>query len=125
MKIVGWLDREIYRCVTPDIRTDEVIITEERIEHIRQRHPNDYERYFTLFGEMIAKPDYILMSDRANTAFVLKEMIQEGERFQMIIRLAVSGDPRDHLNSVITFLRIDEKRYRRYLRTKKILYKSE
>lgn len=32
--IVGRIDREIYKCITEDIVTDEVIITDERIEHI-------------------------------------------------------------------------------------------
>ncbi len=34
-------------------------------------------------------------------------------------------NPQDYKNSVITFLKVEEKRYKRYLRTKKILYKSE
>lgn len=34
MRSVGKIDREIYKCITADIRTDEVIITEEGIQHI-------------------------------------------------------------------------------------------
>ena len=45
MHIVGKINREIYKCITDDIVTDEVIITEERIGHIKERHPNDYEQY--------------------------------------------------------------------------------
>ena len=36
------LDKELYKVVTEDIRTDEVIITDERIQHIQERHPDDY-----------------------------------------------------------------------------------
>lgn len=41
--IVGKIDKNIYKCITTDIVTDEVIITDERIQHIKERHPNDYE----------------------------------------------------------------------------------
>ena len=122
---IGRIDKEIYKVVTPDIQTDEVIITDERIAHIKERHPNDYERYFSYFKDIVSSPDYILEANKPNTAFILKEIDNVGEHFQMILRLAVSGDPDGYKNSVITFLNTDEKRYARYLRTKKILYKSE
>ena len=34
------LNKELYKVVTEDIRTDEVIITDERIQHIQERHPS-------------------------------------------------------------------------------------
>ncbi len=42
---VGKINRDIYKCVTDDIVTDEVIITDNQIQHIKDRHPNDYERF--------------------------------------------------------------------------------
>ena len=42
---IGKIDIEIYKCVAEDIVTDEVIITDERIQHIKSRHPDDYEKY--------------------------------------------------------------------------------
>lgn len=119
------LDRELYRCVAPDITTSEVILTDERVRHIRERHPGDFERYAGYLAEIVRAPDYILAAGKPNTAFLLKEISDAGERFQLILRLAVSGDPEGYKNSVITFLKVEEKRYLRYLRTKKILYKSE
>ena len=32
---IGKIDREIYKCITEDIRTDEVIITDNQIQHIK------------------------------------------------------------------------------------------
>ncbi len=122
---VGKIDIEKYKCVTEDIQTDEVIITEKQIEHIKERHPNDYERYFSYVREIIQKPDYILEANKPNTAFVLKHILDNGKNYQLILRLKTSNDPSEYKNSVITFLKVEEKRYKRYLRTKKILYKSE
>ena len=45
MQTIGKIDRDIYKCVTEDILTDEVVITEKQILHIKERHHNDYERF--------------------------------------------------------------------------------
>ena len=123
MVYVCKLDRNLYRCVSGDITTDEVIITEERIKHIQERHPNDYERFVSYLPEIIENPDYILESNKPNTAFILKEIESAGQRFELILRLHTSDDIVGHKNSIITFLAVQEKRYERYLRTKNILYR--
>lgn len=125
MHYVGKIDINIYKCITEDITTDEVIITDKQIQHIAERHPNDYERYFNYAKEIIESPDYILEANKPNTAFILKHIIDNGKNYQLILRLKTSADPTERKNSVITFLKVEEKRYNRYLRTKKILYKSE
>jgi hypothetical protein len=122
---IGKLDREIYKCVTKDITTDDVIITDTQVKHIKERHPNDYERYFKYANEIIKNPDYILEANKSDTAFLLKHIEDNNKNYQLILRLKTSKDPAEYKNSVITFLKVEEKRYRRYLRTKKILYKSE
>ena len=57
---VGKIDKEIFKCITEEIKTDEVIITDERIEHIRERRGDEfYARYSGLFYEILRTPDYI------------------------------------------------------------------
>ncbi|MCD8341946.1 MAG: hypothetical protein LUC87_07315 [Clostridiales bacterium] len=125
MYVIGEIDIEKYRVVSDRIRTSEVVITDERIAHIQERHPNDFERYSGYMADIVKKPQYILEANKPNTAFLLKEYKDGDERIQLILRLAIEDDPQDYKNSVITFLRIEEKRFKRYLRTKKILYKAE
>ncbi|MCM1545135.1 MAG: PBECR2 nuclease fold domain-containing protein [Ruminococcus sp.] len=125
MHYIGKIDKKIYSCVTDDITTDEVVITDNQIEHIKERHPNDYERYFTYAKEIIESPDYILEANKPNTAFVLKHINDNGKNYQLILRLKTSEDPDCYKNSIITFLKVEDKRYNRYLRTKKVLYKAE
>lgn len=125
VRVVGKINRNIYSVVSPHIQTDEVIITDERIAHIQKRHPNAFEQYAKYIQKIIEEPDYILEANKPNTAFVLKEFTENDKRFQLILRLAVEGEQPGYKNSIITFLNVEEKRYRRYLRTKNILYKSE
>ena len=119
------LDIEKYKCVSEDIVTDEVIITDERIQHIKDRHPNDYERFSAYISAAIEKPDYIIEDKQPDTAMVLKCIQESGERFRLAIRLATSKDNPEYKNSVLTFLKIREKEWRRLVKNKKILYKAE
>lgn len=121
---IGKIDREIYKCITEDIRTDEVIITDNQIEHIKVRHPNDYERFSEYFEEIVSNPDYIIETPKPNTALILKEIITEKEQFKTVLRLATSTDNKEYKNSIITFMKIDEKEWDRLLRNKRILYKK-
>ena len=125
MQIVGYIDVEKFRCIADDIITNEVIITEVQIKHIMERHPGDYERFQTYFSEMVAEPDYILEANKPNSAVILKEIHYEGEVFKLILRLATSRDDPSYKNSIITFMKIDEKEWARMIRNKKILYKRE
>lgn len=125
MHTVGKIDREIYRCITEDIVTDEVIITDERIAHIRERHPNDYERFCSYIPEIIRNPDYIIEANKDNTGVLLKEIgVGEG-KFKLVLRIAVKNDPDSYKNSVISFWNIGNTTWRKTLKNKKILYKRE
>lgn len=119
---IGKINTDIYKCVTEDIQTDEVVITSAQIEHIKERHPLDYEKYHGFINQIVSEPDYILEANKPNTAFVLKRIVENGRNYQLILRLKTSTDIASYKNSVITFLKIDDKKVAKYLRNKKILY---
>ena len=125
MYYIGKIDRNIYKCVTEDIVTEEVIITEERIRHIKERHPNDYERYYEYIKKIIAEPEYIIEANKPNTALILKSFSDGNEEFKTVLRLVASTDNKEFKNSIITFMKIDEKEWRRLIKNKNILYKHE
>lgn len=122
---VGKIDRDIYKCVTEDIKTDEVIITEKQVQHIKDRHPNDYERFNDCFYDIVRNPDYIVEANKKNTALILKKIKTGKETFKTILRIATSEDDPNYKNSIITFMKIDDREWKRILKNKKILYKSE
>ena len=109
MHLIGKLDKEIYKCVTEDIVTDEVIITDNQIGHIRERHPNDYKRFAQYFSEIVSAPDYIIETNKPYTALILKEIQAGNEVFKTVVRLATSRDDPSYKNSIITFMKIAKK----------------
>lgn len=122
MQIVGRIDLEIYSCVFEHLLTDEVIITPERVRHIKDRHPGDYERYFGYIKEIIEAPDYILEANKPNSALVLKHIEDNGKNYKLILRIRTTQDPDEYKNSVISFQKVDDKRYIRYTKSEKVLY---
>lgn len=100
MYLVGKIDIEIYNCITKDITTDEVIITDKQ-------------------------PDYIIEANKPFTALILKEIQIDNKKFKTVVRLATSNDTPSYKNSIITFMKIDDREWNRILKNKKILYKSE
>ena len=125
MHILGKIDPLIYNCITDEITSTDVIITENQIQHIKERHPNDYERYAAFFKEIIENPDYIIETQKPNTALILKELSTDKLIFKTILRLVTPKDNPNYKNSIITFMKIDEKELNRLIKNKKVLYKKD
>lgn len=125
MRYVGKLDKSIYRCITGDIISDEVIITDERMEHIKVRHPGHLEKVMPFLAVAVEAPDYILEDVNPHTGLVLKQVEENGLRFQVILRIQTPADHSGFQNSVISAWVISERRWNNYVRSRKILYKRE
>ena len=103
---LGNIDIQVLTKEFVKIQTDEIIVTNERISHIKERHPNDYERFCSYIPEMISNPDYIIEANKPNTGVILKEIEEHGEKFKLVLRIKVQGDPDDYKNSIMTFWHI-------------------
>lgn len=126
MHLVGRIDRNIYKCITQDIRTDEVIITDNQIRHIKDRHPEALEKAIEDLGNAVRDPDYIIADDKhKNTGLVIKRIESTTGNLQLVLRICTSADAPDYKNSVISSWKISERRLQNYLRNKRILYKKE
>lgn len=125
MLFIGRIDVKKFKAVSDDIITDEVIITDERVQHIKERHPNDFERYCRYMKEIIEDPDYIIEANKPNSALLLKSFYADGKYFKTVLRLVTSADDPNFMNSIITFMKINEPEWNRMIKNKKILYKHE
>ena len=122
MKFVGKINREIYKCITEDITTDEVIITDERIAHIKEHHPGHFERIKPYSKVTVEEPDYILKNAK-NTGLILKHIKIDNISIQIVLRLHTTSDKSEYKNSIISAWEISESRWENYIKNKKILYK--
>ncbi len=123
---VGKIDRNIYKCITEDITTDEVIITDNQIQHIKERHPDAYEKALQDMKITLQSPDYIIADDKhKNTGLVVKHIATEKGNLQLVLRVCTSEDNPRYKNSIISSWEISDRRLQNYLRNKHILYKKE
>ena len=123
--LICWLDRSIYAVVEHEVLSGNVILTDERIEHMKEHHPNDYELFIRYIPQVIEDPDYIIASSKPHTAVVLKTIEEGGHRFKVILRLRVEGDPSHYQHSIISFWRIGDTTWRKILKNKVVLYRRD
>ena len=119
------IDIEKYKCVSDRITTDEVIITDERIKHIQERHPGAFEKVEPYLKTALDSPDYILEDKHPNSAIILKRIEDNDLRLQIVLRVHTPQDKAGFKNSIISAWDIGEGRWRNYINNKNILYKRE
>ncbi len=108
------------------LKTDEIIVTNERIDHIKTRHPEDYE-FFEKFGvSTVEDPDMIIRDEKnENTVFMVKKL--ENTNLNVVVKLILNCDEKDYKNSVMTFYRIRNRNLKKLMNKgeNKVLYKKE
>lgn len=107
------------------LNTTEVVLTDERIQHIRDHHPQDYELFEAYGIKTITEPDAIIRDmEHDNTVFMVSRL--ENTNLNAIVRLSVSDIDSSQLkNSVMTFYRIRTKNLVKLMKKHKVLYNRD
>ena len=126
MHYIGRINKNFFQGITKNkIITDEVIITDNRIQHIIERRGKDfYEQYSMYFSDIIENPDYIFKDKAENTAIVSKTIVHNGDNINLIIRIIVEGENEKFKNSIITAIKENDKRFKQRLRNNNPIYKN-
>lgn len=124
VNFVGKIDKSFYKEISKTIITDEVIITDERIEHIIQRRGQEfYDKYRPYFAEIVENPDYIFKDKKINTALAAKSVNKDGSSVNIVIKIATETDDPEFKNSIITAVVEGRKRFEQRLRNNEPIYK--
>lgn len=115
MHFITRIDIKKYDCISDDIDTDEVIITDERIEHICTRHPGAFEIISPYLKFALDEPDYILEDKRPRSGIILKKVEVDSTRLQIVLRVHTSQDDAGFKNSIISAWTINEERWENYI----------
>ena len=99
--------------------------TDNQIQHIKDRHPEAYNKVLKNIQEAISTLGYIIRDKHAYTGLIIKRIQTEEGFLQIVLRLCTSGDEHGYKNSVISCWKISERRLQNYLRNKEILYSRE
>lgn len=106
------------------LNTAETIVTSERMNHIKEHHPQDLD-LFKKYGVVAIENPNIILSDskNINTIFMIKQF--SDINMNVVIKLALQEDGGNKKNSVITFYRIRNRNVKKLAEKNKVLYKKE
>ena len=125
MQYIGKLDKEKLGSYKERIITNEVILTEERIKHIKEHHPGDYEKYGIYISEIIKEPDYILEDNKnIDTLLYMKNIVNNKINIQIVIRLNTNKTEINKKNSILTLWKIKNSTYNQLIRNRKVIWKK-
>ena len=124
MQYIGKLDRNKIGDYGIRIVTDDVILTDERIKHIKTHHPGDFEKYGQYTTTIIENPDYVLEdSKNKDTILCMKTIEEPAKNVQIVIKLNTNKKAKDKQNSILTLWKIKNSTYNQFIRNKKNLWK--
>lgn len=121
---LGTIDTQPLEKEFGKLKTNEIIVTNERIDHIKSHHPEDYA-LFEQFGiSTVEHPDIIIKDEKnENTVFMVKKL--ENTNLNVVAKLIVDTDESSYKNSVMTFYRIRNSNLKKLEKKFKTLYKRE
>ncbi len=121
---LGKIDTQLLKKEFGDLKTDEIIITNERIAHIKLHHPEDYKLFEKYGVNTVEQPDRIIKDCKnKGTVFMIKQL--ENTNLNIVSRLVLTDDDDNLKNSVMTFYRIRQKNLEKLEKKNKLLYKKE
>ena len=124
MTLLGNLDPALLQNFFGTLRTTEVVVTEERVSHIKERHPEDFTLFEQYGAETVLFPDLLILDEKhAGTAFAVRRL--EESDLNVVVRLALETDKNEYKNSVMTFYRLRDRNLKKLLEKNRLLYSRE
>mgnify|MGYP005944264235 FL=1 len=124
MTVLGNLDPTPLTAFFGQLQTTEVIVTDERIAHIKERHPEDLLLFEQYGREAVLSPDLIIRgSKHIGTVFAVKKL--PDTNLNVVVRLVLETDEAGFKNSVMTFYRLRERNLKKLLEKNQLLYTRE
>jgi len=92
MKPIAFIRKEIIDILKLDILPDTpVYIGETNLEHIKNRHPYEYEKYLPDIGQIIDTPDYVGINPKDSSILFVKLYEVHGEYIRVAVRITAGG----------------------------------
>lgn len=124
LRVLGKIEERALIAEFGALTTTDVIVTEERIKHIKERHPQDVMLFEQYGQETVLEPDIIIKDGKnEGTVFLIKHL--PNSNINVVVRLALVTEDEGLKNSVMTFYRIRAKNLVKLLKKNKVIYRKE
>ena len=122
---VGKINMKIFKNISYNLITDEVILTNERYLHIIEGHKEDFMIYSNMLSQIIIEPNYILEDYKNQYTVMVIKKVENNNNINVIIRLAIEEDLIHNKNYIMAMYRIREKNLKKLMEKNKVIYKKE
>lgn len=68
-----------------------IYIGKSNVEHIKNRHPYEYDKYFCKIGEILSRPDYVGRNPSDESVTFVKLYQVDGEYIRVAVRVTTKG----------------------------------
>ncbi|MDO5407591.1 MAG: PBECR2 nuclease fold domain-containing protein [Eubacteriales bacterium] len=92
-KVIGYFKQSIIDILNlKDISCDTpILLGESNVEHMKNRHPYEFDKYFSDISEIIAEPDYVGINPSDNSIGFVKVYYISGEYVRVAVRVTTKG----------------------------------
>lgn len=104
------------------LKNDDVVLTEERKRHIKERRKDDFDFVMDHLNETLEDYDYLLKDDKDKAIFI--KSVKDGKHYNNLVVLLSLNDE-TKANSILTGIKINDKNMKRYLNNHKIIDKKK
>lgn len=92
MEIVGYISQSVIKRLNLEIEPNTpVFIGESNIEHIKNRHPYEYDKYYKDIGMIINSPDYVGINPKDGSILFVKLYKIDGEYVRIAVKITSGG----------------------------------
>ena len=92
MEIIGYISPSVIKTLTLAIAPNTpVYIGESNIEHIKNRHPYEYDKYYRDIGIIINSPDYVGLNPKDDSILFVKTYKIDSEYVRVAVKITSGG----------------------------------
>ena len=107
---IGKITKEIIKILKLNYKNElPIFIGESNIRHIKERHPNDFEKYGNQIKEIIKKPTYLAHNEKKKSIEFIKEYKIDNDFVLVVVRVS-----KNNVNFVRTMYVMNENKVKKY-----------
>lgn len=92
IQVVGTISQEVISLLDLPIQAGTLIhLGDSNIRHMKNRHPQDFQKYGASITDILAHPDYVAKNPKDDSIEYVKEYQVEGEYVKVAVRVSMNG----------------------------------
>lgn len=124
MHYIGKIDKRKIGKYSTKIITEDVILTDERKQHIYENHIKDYEIIIRNIDRVVLNPNEVLEDYKNKDTLLFIDKLKSNN-LNVVVKLSTTNNEEHPQNSIMTAWIVRDKNLKKLRKKNKIIYKSE